>query len=71
MISFLDGKKTRDDILKNINSVIDDSGLKLKLVVVSVGNDDASRVYIIKREHVKSVVYNLKMLDYLKMKKKL
>lgn len=46
MISFLDGKKTRDDILKNIKSVIDDSRLKLKLVVVSIGNDYASKLYI-------------------------
>lgn len=42
----IDGKKVREDKLKDLKARIDALDKKLTLVVVKVGNDEASGVYV-------------------------
>ena len=46
MIKILDGKELRDRLLEHTKESIAKNDLKLKLAVVTVGNDDASKVYV-------------------------
>lgn len=42
----LDGKKVRDEYLEKLKVKISENNLKLKLVIISVGNHEASKVYV-------------------------
>lgn len=46
MITILDGKQTSENILNDIKEKVENSNIKMKLVVISVGDDPASKVYI-------------------------
>ncbi len=50
MAKILDGKKLSEDILSNLKKEIKTRQLKLKLAVVLVGKDLASRIYVRKKE---------------------
>jgi methylenetetrahydrofolate dehydrogenase (NADP+)/methenyltetrahydrofolate cyclohydrolase len=45
-MKLLDGKKIANKILKNLKKEIEKKGLKLKLAVIFVGNDSASKIFI-------------------------
>jgi len=46
----LDGKKLRDKILEEIKVKISEEKIKAKLVIISVGDNEASKIYIKNKE---------------------
>ena len=48
----IDGKKVREDKLRDLKARIDALDKKLTLVVVKVGNDEASGVYVKQKERL-------------------
>lgn len=46
----IDGKKVRDELLDKYTKEINDNKLKLKLVVILIGDNDASKLYIRNKE---------------------
>lgn len=46
----IDGKKVRDELLDKYTKEINDKKLKLKLVVILIGDNDASKLYIRNKE---------------------
>ncbi len=47
----LDGKKIRDEILENIKNKIELKKLPIKLAIILVGDDEASKIYIRNKEN--------------------
>jgi methylenetetrahydrofolate dehydrogenase (NADP+) / methenyltetrahydrofolate cyclohydrolase len=46
MVKILDGKKVRDYLAENIKKELKELGIKPKLVIIQVGNDERSSVYV-------------------------
>ena len=46
----LDGKKVRDELLETIKNTITDHHMKIKLAIILVGDNEASKIYIKNKE---------------------
>ena len=56
----LDGKKVRDEILDKIKDKITKENLQIKLAIILVGDNEASKIYIKNKEkYCKSVGINV------------
>ena len=49
-MNLLDGKKVRDEILGNIKKKIEENNLAIKLAIILVGDNEASKIYIKNKE---------------------
>lgn len=52
----LDGKKIKDLILDEVKEEVNKINVKLKLVVINVGNDDASNIYVKQKANMCSYI---------------
>lgn len=55
-MELLDGKKVKIEILENVKKELSEIDEKIKLVVIEVGNDEASKVYLKQKEKMANEV---------------
>ena len=64
-MTILDGKKIKTKVLDELRSEVASLSAKLTLVVVQVGNNEASNIYIKQKEKMANYVgYNFKLLKF-------